>query len=290
MHARALTIIRVAAAILPCAVTMAAAQAAPITFSASGANPAGIQGQVDAYRTDLGTLNANVAGSFGSGRREINWDGVPDALAAPNNLPANFFNVNSPRGVVFNTAGSGFQVSANVVNPSSVPVRFGNINPTYSNQFQTFSPQRLFTALGSNVLDVTFFVPGSTTPALTNGFGSVFTDVNLANTTSLTFFDAANASLGTFFVPTGPIADASLSFLGVDFGSAVVSRVRITSGNAALGPTESSDVNLVVMDDFLYGEPVSATASVPEPGALALLAVGMLGLGLVGSRRRRASS
>jgi hypothetical protein len=290
MHARALSIARVAAAILTCAVTMAAAQAAPITFSASGANPAGIQGQVDAYRADLGTLNANVAGSFGSGRREINWDGVPDALAAPNILPADFFNVNSPRGVVFSTAGSGFQVSANAVNPSSAPVRFGNINPTYPNEFQTFSPQRLFTALGSNVLDVNFFVPGSTTAALTNGFGSVFTDVDLANTTSLTFFDGANASLGTFFVPAGTTADASLSFLGVDFGSAVVSRVRITNGNGALGPTEGGGLDLVVMDDFLYGEPVAATANMPEPGTLALLATGMLGLGLVGSRRRSASS
>ena len=42
-------------------------------------------------------------GDFGGVRREINWDGVPDARADPNALPANFFNVNSPRGVVFST-------------------------------------------------------------------------------------------------------------------------------------------------------------------------------------------
>lgn len=294
MRARDLIVTRVVAAMLPCAVTLAAAQAAPITFSASGANPAAIQGQVDAFRTDLGTLNANVAGSFGSGRREINWDGVPDALSAPNNLPANFFNVNSPRGVVFSTAGTGFQVSANAMNPASAPVRFGNINATYPNEFQTFSPQRLFTALGSNVLDVNFFVPGSTTPALTRGFGSVFTDVDLANTTSLAFYDASNTLLDTFYAPAGTTPDASLSFLGVDYGSAIVSRVRITNGNAALGPTESGaldtvgPLDLVVMDDFLYGEPIGAATNVPEPGTLALLAAGMLGLGLVGTRRRRA--
>src|SRR4051812_16798964 len=86
---------------------------APILFSASGANGAAIQSTVSAFQTSLGTLNANVAGSFGSGRREINWDGVPDAASAPNSFPANFFNVNSPRGVVFSTPGTGFQVSAN---------------------------------------------------------------------------------------------------------------------------------------------------------------------------------
>jgi len=63
---------------------------APVVFQASGANSAGIQATVDVFRTALGTLNPNVAGSFGSGRREINWDGVPDAQSAPNNLPANF--------------------------------------------------------------------------------------------------------------------------------------------------------------------------------------------------------
>ena len=56
---------------------------------------------------------AGPNGLFGGVRREINWDAVPDAFSAPNNLPANFFNVNSPRGAVFSTGGTGFQLSAN---------------------------------------------------------------------------------------------------------------------------------------------------------------------------------
>ena len=59
-------------------------EANPITFSASGANPASILGTVDAFRATLGSLNPNVAGSFGTGRREINWDGVPDVFSSPN--------------------------------------------------------------------------------------------------------------------------------------------------------------------------------------------------------------
>lgn len=160
------------------------AAADPVIFSASGANPAGIQATVDAFRTQLGALNPNVAGSFGSGRREINWDGVPNGSSAPNNLPANFFNVNSPRGVVFSTPGTGFQVSANA---GIAPIEFDNINPSYSAQFQTFSPQRLFTAVGSNILDVTFFIPGSNTQATVSGFGSVFTDVDLSSPRAFNF-------------------------------------------------------------------------------------------------------
>lgn len=146
-----------------------AAVAGPIVTSVGGSDPASIQATVDAFRASLGTLNANIAGSFGSGRREINWDGVPNAASAPNNLPANFFNVTSPRGVVFATPGTGFQVSANAVNPTSTPIEFGNIDASYPALFLTFSPQRLFASLGSNVLDVTFFVPGSATPASTRG-------------------------------------------------------------------------------------------------------------------------
>src|SRR3954451_21303694 len=83
-------------------------------FESAGANPAAITPTRDAFRTAVGggsTAGAN--GSFGGLRREINWEGVPDAVADPNVMPGNFFNVNSPRGVVFSTPGTGFLNSAN---------------------------------------------------------------------------------------------------------------------------------------------------------------------------------
>jgi hypothetical protein len=258
------------------------AQALEIT-QASGANAAAIQAAVDAFRTDLGDLNPNVVGSFGTGRREINWDAVPDAFSAPNLLPNNFFNSNSPRGAEFSTPGTGVAVSANAVNPTGTPVRFGNIDPIYPSLFQVFSPQKLFTAIGSNIVDVNFFVPGSSTPAITQGFGAVFTHVGVPEATSLMFFGPNNESLGTFFVPAFP-GDQTFSFLGVDFESLDVSRVRITSGNVALAPGQIG-LGVTVMDDFIYGEPN------PVPGPI--VGAGLPGLILAGGgllawwRRRR---
>src|SRR6266508_588665 len=216
---------------------------------AAGTSAAAIQSSVDAYRADLGALNPNVAGSFGSGRREINWDGVPDAFAAPNLLPADFFNVNSPRGAVFATSGSGFQVSGNA---GVAPIEFDNINPTYSSLFTIFSPQRLFTALGSKRLTVRFFEPGSTTPATSSGFGAVFTDVDRPGT-KIAYFNAMGQKLATFDVPISPGSE-TLSFLGVRFLEDRVAMVRITSGNSRLGPNESRGRDLVAMDDFIFGE------------------------------------
>ncbi|MEO7649435.1 MAG: hypothetical protein ABIZ80_03130 [Bryobacteraceae bacterium] len=258
--------------------TVVSLTAAPITFSASGANPAGIQATVDSFRSALGPLNPNVAGAFGTGRREINWDGVPDALSSPNNLPANFFNVNSPRGVVFSTPGSGFQTSANA---GIAPIEFDNINPTYSGIFQTFSPQRLFTSLGSNIIDVNFFVPGSNTASSTSGFGAVFTDVDLANTTSIEFFNTGGQSLGTFFAPT---ANNGLSFLGVQFNAGErIGRVRIASGNASVGPNDAvGGLDVVVMDDFIYAEP----AAVPEPFTTLLIGAGLVAITLARLKAR----
>ena len=257
--------------------TLGTANAIPIVSSASGDNPAAISSTVDAYRTSLGALNPNTAGSVGSGRREINWDGVPNAFSAPNNLPANFFNVNSPRGAVFSTPGSGFQVSASAGNGTSTAVEFGNLNASYPALFATFSAQRLFTALGSNVTDVNFFIPGSTIPATVSGFGAVFTDVDLPNVSSLQFFDQSNALLGTFFVPATVGRNEALSFVGVLFTTERISRVRITAGDQSL--TDSGFGDVVAMDDFIYAEPI------PEPQTLALL---LAGLGLVGLAVKRA--
>ena len=258
---------------------------AQVVFSSSGSNAAAVQSSIDLFRMALGPLNANVAGSFGSGRREINWDGVPDGSAAPNGLAANFFNVNSPRGVVFSTPGSGFQVSATAA--SGTPVNFGNINASYTSMFAPFSPQRLFTPIGSNITDVSFFVPGSTTAATTSAFGVVFSDIDLAATTSLQFFDPLNNSLGIFNA-LNFTGNQTFSFLGVQFiNGERVSRVRITTGSQIL-TAGSNTGDAVVMDDFIYAEPMVSV--VPEPGTAVLLAFGMLSIGALQRRARKLSS
>ncbi|HYU80412.1 MAG TPA: PEP-CTERM sorting domain-containing protein [Vicinamibacterales bacterium] len=268
-------------AVLATIIGVSSALAAPITISGTGANAAAITAFRDQFRTLLG--GGNVAGANGlfsditGARREINWDGVPQQFSAPNNLPLNFFNVNSPRGAVFATPGTGVQVSGATTDAGAgQPVlQFANIDATYPGVFEPFSAQRLFTAIGSNIVDVTFFVPGTGTPALTRGFGSIFSDVDKANTTSIEFFNAANASLGIFFVPQ-LIGSETFSFLGRAFDSPVVSRVRIVNGNIALGAgvtDQNGDLrDVVVMDDFLYAEPVAA----PEPATLALTGLGLL--------------
>ncbi|HEU5180333.1 MAG TPA: hypothetical protein VFW45_06055 [Candidatus Polarisedimenticolia bacterium] len=230
------------------------ASAAPVVFEASGAVASDIRPAVDDFRAFLGPLNPNTPGSFPSGRREINWDGVPDAFAAPNLLPPDFFNVNSPRGAVFFTSGSGFQVSADNDNPTNTPLLFGNLHPAFPAIFSVFSPQRLFTALDSNVTETLFFVPGSATGATVAGFGAVFTDVNRLGSTRIEFFDARGRLLFSRDVLPGPATvRASQSFLGVGFDAGErVFLVRITSGNRA-PKTPARDV--VVMDDFIYAEP-----------------------------------
>jgi hypothetical protein len=231
--------------------------AAPVVRHAAGADPASIQATVDGFRADLGGANNNAGNSFPDGRREINWDGVPDNFAAPNNLPPDFFNVNSPRGAVFQTPGEGFQVSAN---QGVAPIEFDNINPTYSSLFRTFSPQRLFTALDSNVTEIIFFVPGTQTRATVSGFGAVFTDVDRKRSTRIDYFDVNDRLLYSAYVPNVPRSNESLSFLGVSFNEGErVYRVQITSGNASLNAHTNKQrrVDLVVMDDFIYGEPQS---------------------------------
>ena len=225
--------------------------AEPTVFEASGANPSDILAEVTDFRNFLGKNNG-VGGSFGTGRREINWDAVPDAVADPNFLPPNFFNANSPRGVVFFTSGTGFKVSADLENPTNTPVRFGSIHPIFPNLFTTFSPERLFSAIDSELTEVLFFIPGSNQSATVNGFGAVFTDVNVNDSTKIEYFDITGKLLFSHDVLPGTKNRGSLSFLGVGFDTASVFFVRITSGNRIL---KSPNRDVVVMDDFIYGEP-----------------------------------
>jgi hypothetical protein len=203
--------------------------AAPVEFSVSGAQPADIQSTFDALRNVLGTNHGALHGPgnvFTGGRREINWDGVPDTVAAPNLMPANFFNANSPRGAVFLTPGTGFEISAKAGNATGTPVEFGDITGGLRNQFQTFSPQRLFTALDSAVTETVFFVPGTNLPATTTAFGSVFTNVTKEGITTIEYLDANGGNVEL---------DREVGLVP--------------------NPRGDDPADVVVMDDFIYAEP-----------------------------------
>lgn len=162
-----------------------------VTFESAGADAAAITPTRDGFRLAVGGGTvAGANGSFGGLRREINWDGVPDALSDPNPLPGNFFNVNSARGAVFSTPGTGFLVSANA--GLATPTLFG-----FSSDFQAFSAQKLFTAVNSNITDVRFFVPGTLLATTTSAFAAIFVDVEVAALTRIEFFDASEALIFT---------------------------------------------------------------------------------------------
>lgn len=262
-------------------VTAGTSRAAFITFEAAAPNAAAITPIRDAFRAAVGGGTvAGANGSFGGLRREINWDGVPDAFADPFLMPPNFFNANSPRGAVFATPGIGFMVSGNA--GGLVPVLFG-----FPNDLQTFSPQRLFSPIGSNITDVSFFLPGTNTQVSTTAFGAFFVDVEVPTSTRMELFDANGALLYSRLVLAG--GNQGLSFLGAVAGAGErISRVRLTTGsnvliaNGVLGnPTD----DFVVMDDFIYAEP-STVPDVPEPATLTLAMLGLAGL-LRNARARR---
>lgn len=274
-------------------------------FSSVGADAAAIQGSVDAFRAALGANNglgacASPACLAGLGRREINWDAVPDAASSPNAFSGSFFNQSTGappgriRGARFNTPGS-FAVSAdsdsdNDGNPGPLAPEFGNLNPQSADQFAAFSAERIFGLLGTNTMDVLFDVAGSPgSAAKVRGFGVVFTDVEIANLTKLDFFDAQNQLLRTEFAQAFPFVGGdsfgSFSFVGVVFDAPLVARVHITSGDfdAAFVPVPGGAASdAVAMDDFIYGEPTV----VPLPPALLLLGASLMSLGW--ARRRRA--
>ena len=218
-----------------------------IGYSAAGIDANSIKPVVDAFRNAMGSPNnGNAPGSLTSGRREINWDGGGNnSTTSP--APTPFTGFQLIRGALFTTPGTGFVQAP----PSGLATTFNNA--TYSTLFTTFSPLRLFSAVGSNVTDVHFFRPGTEIPATVNAFGAVFADVDLPDSTSAEYFGPEAESLGKVFVPP---ANNGLSFVGVFFTSERIALVRITSGNTAPGPNESASADAVVMDDFIYGEPL----------------------------------
>ena len=216
-------------------------------FTAAG----DIAPQLAEFRAVLGNpANGGTPGPLQGGRREIAWDAVPAAQTNVNTFPGDFFNTNVRAGAIFATDGIGFRNSDN---------DFADLNPAYADDFNAFSRPKTFMPIGSAAMTVSFRIPGAATPAATRGFGVVFSDVERQGAASIKLFDAQGRSLGQYHAPVRNDA-AGFSFVGVVFESSIVAQVLITSGQRALGDevqdlSDGGNLDLAVMDDYLYAEP-----------------------------------
>ena len=163
--------------------------AAPVVITATG----DITPKMNEFRVLLGEpLNITTGKTIG--RREINWDQVPEEFITQN-LPKTFFNptdaaapVARQRGFTYESDGE-FRVSTN---------GFGNIELTLATQIQAFSGDRVFANISETLWDTQFQVAGSTEAATVNGFGAVFLDVDIANNSFLEFFNGNKKSWQIF--------------------------------------------------------------------------------------------
>jgi hypothetical protein len=212
-----------------------------------------ITSDVNAFKSSLGNLNTTTGVT--GGRREINWDAVPDSFAL-NNMPVNFFNptgananITLQRGFEYDVAGS-FRVSKN---------GFAELKTEAIADVQPFSGAKTFANTSTPEWPVGFKVAGQNTDAAVSAFGVVFIGVNLENTTYIEPF-SGDVSLGKFYAkPYNAISRHS--FAGVRFANSIITSVKIVHGNGIISSNEKDISNggtkdLVVLDDIIYSEPV----------------------------------
>lgn len=257
------------------------------TFEDIGGTPVDIQDTVDDFRNALGPNNGNSpVNGDPNGRRQINWDALPDSLADPALLPGDFFNGDSApraRGIEFEATGTttGFLVSS--TEASGVEPGFG-----FSSFLPAFSGERIFASVGGSTFDINFYDPSDqTTRATVRGFGAVFTGLDFADTVEMQFLNIAEEVIGSIN-PLGN-QDFDLTFAGAIFDTPEIATVRMIGGNRFLqenGSFGGGTGDGFAFDDFIFGEPI-ALVEASAPAALSLLSLGFLTI--VGMRRRKVS-
>jgi hypothetical protein len=236
---------------------------APLIRMASGLNTFNITPTIATFRQDVGGVNNGVGGSYTSGMRELNWDDVPDSLASPYQFPYDFYNKNSPLGIIFNTAlESDLPYTSMMVSvpddPASQYVRFKHFaadNGVLNRKFKPYSGTRVFGGAETNRINVNFYIPGTNTPATVSGFGAVFTDVDFEGFISL--YDESGKLILTQSIPH---IDNGLSFLGISFSDGTrIARADVWIGNMPLrwenGECGVCNVDYAAMDNVIFSEP-----------------------------------
>jgi hypothetical protein len=222
---------------------------AAVVNQGDAANGFALASTVNTFRNEVGPA---------SDRREISWEEVPEALADPQSLPADYFNTVQPRGLVF-TGPADIRISSD--GSGATASEFGDHDAGNPAKYQPFSFFRLMSPVDDEVLDFVFRVAGTGTAAPTSAFGVVL--VNPGTAGYLLPRDAAGDPLG-IYVP--PSRASGLGFYGIRFPTPQIYSMSLT-GDFVKG------VDGTVFDDFVYADPgfrlgltVSGPGRVSAPG------------------------
>ena len=211
-----------------------------------------------------GKANGAQVGPLKDGFRVINWDG-----GAPFDMPFDFFNTNAPLGALFFAKNNKFAIS-NPLDNNPVDDKFDSINRRAAKDFKAFTEKRLFTPVKGNVVVTRFQVPGKKIDATVSGFGAVYVDVKKGHTSFLELYDVRGCRIVRVAVPkkakglsfVGAIVKRARYYKNGKYGSWVRVRAPVFKAEMKLGntPISKKDYNhhnadIVVTDDFIYGEP-----------------------------------
>jgi hypothetical protein len=220
-----------------------------MTFTGSGASTASEMAAFEAAAG--GADNGTTAGEQGGGYRHATWDQIaldgtdPGSITVAPGVIAPARSRLQPWGVDLGpniaVSDNGFQsVSSTPFTPFSAPNLWGAFNSTTA-EFDVVAPA------GQGV---------AATPSQTRGLGVVFLNVATAGTTTIQYYNGTIPLLTTpLAVPTG-----TTSFAGLLFPDAVVTRVVVTLGSAAIFGWNGATVipggaGSVAGDDIVQAEP-----------------------------------
>jgi hypothetical protein len=218
-------------------------------FTAAG----DIRPTVADYQLALGTLNANAPGSKLDGRREINWDAVPAAFTNTNTFPGDFFNqpvVGRARGVGSRPRDRIPHERQQLHGPESrLRARVQLLQP--DSHLRRGRQQRDGGRLLRARLDRGGHVDRVRRRVLGRRLRGFRLDPTLRCRRQVWGGMRRRRRRWAFV-------------RGVSFPTAIVARVEIQSGKGAVAVgavdvTDGGERDLVIMDDFIYGEPQAVT-------------------------------
>jgi hypothetical protein len=244
-------------------------------FTGTGAS--GVGNTLAAFEAATGGAdNGTTVGEQSSGFRHLTWDGLTVDGSDPTSRTI------EPGHVV--GLGSGRLEPWGIAQAPGVAVaNDGFRSANNSVAFTPFTPQSVWAPYNSDTAEFDVVAPAAVgslpVPAQTRGLGIVFLNVTTTDTT-IRYYNG-DILLGKVSVPI-PASVGAPSFAGLLFPAAVVTRVVITLGTAAIfafdgsivTPTQPAANDFVVGDDLVLAEPsptrgdVAATAGVPVTAAL----------------------